>query len=211
MEFITGVFVGLTALVWWEILGIVVLGFWLFAGAAFDRRENNSVPLWIAAAIVMIVAAFSTGSFSGFWATVTGMSFWKSVGLYLLIGLAYSWAIEFTFAVRRASKKYAEEWKYFVSLRKDELSTDSIDNFCMERRNRNLMVHLERNGLTVEPKLNKPVLVDNITVWTLLWPAYLVSLILGDLIFNIVESLVDLMSNLGSRFVKFMFRDTFKI
>jgi hypothetical protein len=59
--------------------------------------------------------------------------------------------------------------------------------------------------------VNRRVLVDNVSAWTLLWPAYAVSLIIGDLFNQVIEFVVDVSTKLSGAAVRFVFQNTFKL
>ena len=66
-------------------------------------------------------------------------------------------------------------------------------------------------SLSIEPSINRGKLADFIGAWTIFWPAYVLERIIGDLLVRLWEHLADLFTHLGARFVKFTFRDVFKI
>jgi hypothetical protein len=63
----------------------------------------------------------------------------------------------------------------------------------------------------VEPEIQKGQLFSRLTVWILFWPAYMLSLLLGDIIEYVVSNLKALLVTLSNRFIKYVFADTFKI
>lgn len=72
-------------------------------------------------------------------------------------------------------------------------------------------------GLTVneaetapEPKIHKKTLAESIGAWTFMWPAYLVSLVLGDLLTEVFNTLADFLVSISGRFVKLSFSNVFK-
>ena len=71
-------------------------------------------------------------------------------------------------------------------------------------------LQLAKNGIDVEPKINRSELAANIGVWTLFFPAYAVSLVLDDLLDKIFEVVADVVANISGRFVRITFSDVFK-
>lgn len=71
-------------------------------------------------------------------------------------------------------------------------------------------VRIVANGMTPEPKIDKAQLAEHIGAWTFFWPAYAVSLVLGDLLTEIFTWLTDALVKLSGRFVRMSFSDVFK-
>jgi hypothetical protein len=71
-------------------------------------------------------------------------------------------------------------------------------------------LQLAKNGIDIEPKINRSELAANIGVWTLFFPAYAVSLVLDDLLDKIFEVVADVVANISGRFVRITFSDVFK-
>lgn len=63
----------------------------------------------------------------------------------------------------------------------------------------------------VEPIVNRARLSAFIGAWTFLWPAYAVSLVLGDFLVEVFRVIGDFFSKIGGRFVRFTFADVFKV
>ena len=63
----------------------------------------------------------------------------------------------------------------------------------------------------VSVSINRGRLADFIASWTLLWPAYGVSLVLGDFVIEAFRMVGDFFATLGGRFVKLTFADVFKV
>lgn len=219
---------GIAALVWWEIALVVLLGLFLIAGTYWDRTSRGSGPMWVAALVVVVIATLSMG-FTPALDMVMGAEFWKNVALYLGIGLVYSWAVEFFFSVRRASRSYRERWESVVQGDKnlraylynpegcgsEVKSAAAVETRRFHDRNdtktRLIGIDLSADQLSVTPRVNRRVLVDNVSAWTLLWPAYAVSLIVGDLFNQVIEFVVDVSTKLSGAAVRFAFQNTFKL
>lgn len=74
-------------------------------------------------------------------------------------------------------------------------------------------ISLELNETTfeVQPAVNRARLASFIGAWTFLWPAYAVSLVLGDFLVEVFRVVGDIFSKIGGRFVRFTFADVFKV
>lgn len=227
MEFILAIVAGLFA-TWYIGAAVVVMALWVIIGTAYDRSDNTSAAMWIGVIGAIIVTLAIMGLAPAV-AMVTSAAFWQNVLVYLGIGLAYSWAVEFFFAVRKASKNYSALWASHVKDSKElrhyfnnsadatpamlQSAKDSVDRFVSynHRSGRLISIATAENGLSIEPRTNRRELVSSISAWTLLWPAYAVSLIIGDLFKQLIELIVDMTSKLSTGFVRWAFRDTFKV
>jgi len=74
-----------------------------------------------------------------------------------------------------------------------------------------LQIELNPETMVVEPTVNRSRLASFIGAWTFLWPAYAVSLLLGDFLVEVFRVIGDVFSKLGGRFVRFTFADVFKV
>lgn len=66
-------------------------------------------------------------------------------------------------------------------------------------------------GVEIEPQVNRLELAEHISAWTFLWPAYAVSLILGDFLTEVFRVISDVLVNISGRFVRMSFANVFKI
>ena len=89
-----------------------------------------------------------------------------------------------------------------------KLTNDFVGRYSF--RNRIIEIKVASDKVSVEPKVNKVELSEHITAWTFLWPAYAVSLILGDLVVEIFNALADLLVKISGQFVKISFANVFK-
>ena len=219
---------GIAALVWWEIILVVLLGLFLIVGTQWDRASARSGPMWIAALAVVVIATVSMG-FTPALDMVMSAEFWKNVALYLGIGLVYSWAVEFLFAVRRSSRFYRERWASAVQgdknlrayLYNPEGCSDEVKSAAAAEtrrfhdrtntKSRLIGIDLSADHLSVTPRVNRRVLVDSVSAWTLLWPAYAISLIVGDLFSQVIKFVVDVSTKLSGAAVRLAFQNTFKL
>lgn len=74
-----------------------------------------------------------------------------------------------------------------------------------------VQVKLDPDTFQVQPTIERRRLADFISAWTFMWPAYAVSLILGDLLVEGFRLVGDVFSQLGGRFVRIAFNGTFKV
>lgn len=77
-------------------------------------------------------------------------------------------------------------------------------------KNRIIEIQLAADKIGVEPKVNRLELAEHIGAWTFLWPAYLVSLVIGDLLTEVFRSIADFLTHISGRFVKLSFANVFK-
>ena len=88
-----------------------------------------------------------------------------------------------------------------------------VDAFISNNSQRNgSFIGIVKNaeGFAPEPKINKLSLSASLGAWTFLWPAYAVSLILGDLLTELFSILADFVVNISGRFVRASFSNVFK-
>lgn len=76
-------------------------------------------------------------------------------------------------------------------------------------KNRIIEIQLAEH-IGVEPRVNRLQLAEHIGAWTFLWPAYLVSLIIGDLLTEVFRTIADFLTHISGRFVKLSFANVFK-
>lgn len=69
----------------------------------------------------------------------------------------------------------------------------------------------EGDKLSVEPKVDKVELAEHVGAWTFLWPAYAISLIIGDLLTEVFTAIADFLASISGRVVKAAFSDVFKV
>lgn len=94
------------------------------------------------------------------------------------------------------------------------VAKDLVDSFVTHNSGRPSygFVGLKANesGSAPEPVIDKVELAEHIGAWTFLWPAYAVSLVLGDLLTEVFNWLTDTLVKLSGRFVRMSFSDVFK-
>jgi hypothetical protein len=87
-----------------------------------------------------------------------------------------------------------------------------IDGFIANQRRRYGFVSLTTSAAgTPEPLIDKLELAESIGVWTFFWPAYAVSLVIGDLLTEVFNVIAEFLVKISGRFVRFSFADVFKL
>lgn len=165
--------------------------------------------------------------------------FLKMIGLYLLIGLGYS-VVEFMIEVRRAKTFWSSRWELFKKTSKREFEqayvaaarkqsgkrieefdastltppvqapSEVMKEFVSAHWNSGTIIGISLEDDKLEPKLRKSALAEHVSVWTIFWPFYLVSLIIGDLLVEVFSLIATIITGLSGRFVKLAFRNVFK-
>ena len=92
-----------------------------------------------------------------------------------------------------------------------EAARTETDRFVSRNQNRHSIVMLAvgEDG-TPQPRINKVELSEHIGAWTIFWPLYAISLVLGDLLTEIFNQLSEFFVSLSGRFVRMSFKDVFK-
>lgn len=193
------------------LLELVLLSVFVIASViaiTFDRKGHEEVKWWtfVLGLIVLVFFTWPDWTFAGVWETIKGPAFWGNVGIYLGIGLVYS-LVEFTLAVRRAARYYADQWaktKNTASPTADATTVlrAFINTTYTPKDAQFVKVVASNDSVLPEPKIDKEELTAHVGAWTVWWPAYAVSLILGDLLTEVFQ--------ISSRFVKMAFKDAFK-
>jgi hypothetical protein len=220
MEFFGFVFSGLALAV------ALVLLLVLIVGCAFDRRgQHASVKWWTFAVIAILGAAWQfdgikTALTDGDWVGVVfNPGFWKTVGIYAGAGVLYS-ILEMAITVRKSRTYMADVWANFQKRWNTEQGAMEaareagkpaqsvfVDYYGSTRY---AFVGLELKDGKIEPKLNRTSLSGHITTWTLFWPAYAISMIFGDLIVEIFNTIADFLASISGRAVRRFFSGTFE-
>lgn len=76
-------------------------------------------------------------------------------------------------------------------------------------RERNRLVFIKLEEGAIVPNINKRELIESIGCWTLFWPAYAVSLVLGDLLTEIGRRFADVFVALSRGLIRRTFSKTF--
>lgn len=67
------------------------------------------------------------------------------------------------------------------------------------------------NDFSITPVINRGYLSACVGAWTVFWPFYLISLVIGDLLTEIFDRVAEVIAALSGRWVRLIFRDTFKV
>lgn len=219
-------FLGCTLSVWAAIaIGVFFLAFVLSCTADRHGQAGAKWGVLALAIVVFVLWQWVAGDMS--WAVLLSASFWRNLGFYLAIGLGYS-LVEFFFEVRRDSRQWGKDWETFkaneairegrpdrgsqgVGLHQNKPENQTLEQrFVSNRRNTERLVNVTLNEGRIEPVINRKVLAENISCWTLFWPAYAVSLVLGDLLEEIFRKAADFFVMVSGRFVRATFAKSFK-
>lgn len=124
---------------------------------------------------------------------------------------AYSAVIEGEASVKREAKDAYEaaEAALATSLSKSKAASAAIESFVTSYKTRNRVVQLERDALNILPKINKLELSEHVAAWTIFWPAYLISTVLGDLLTHIWDAIAEFLTTFAGKYVKSVFKDAF--
>lgn len=89
----------------------------------------------------------------------------------------------------------------------------SVEDYVRRKFNSSRIIYLkhEDNSVDVTPAVNKRALVNHVGAWTIFWPFYLVSLVLGDIVAEIFEHVAEFLTRISGRVVRATFADVFKI
>ena len=84
----------------------------------------------------------------------------------------------------------------------------SFVEFARETRLRRAAVSVKGEFTT---RHAKEILATNVGAWSMFWPFYLMSLIVGDLLAEVFNAVAAVIVSMSGRFVKAVFKDTFKL
>ena len=197
------------------LFGFLIL---MVIGCSIDRRGAPAMKWWVAAIAIAAVTwyAWSDLTLAGMVALLTSPAFWVPVGGFLALGLLYS-VFEFLYTIRTTARDAGEFWK------KRKPNVEAPD-FASELRYRvadlntnyghNVsFLDFEGNSSTadVSTTINRGRLAGFLTAWTIFWPGYLLSFVIGDMVTEFFRALADKFGQLGQRIVDSTFADTFKM
>lgn len=218
----------------------IIAGFFIIAmvvGCTFDRRQNESPKWWIffIGLAAYTIYSWSTGyrfSWESFWAA----DLWRAIGIYLAIGLGYS-VLEFLLDVRRSVRYWKAKWtahrayqdgkskklgwqpedeKVMVKVSRPDPTDIATDFVSTASRSTGRIIGVAINPDAkgsddlIVPKIDRGELAEHIGAWTIFWPFYAVSLIIGDLVMEISRVLAGVFAKIAGRFVRMSFSNVFK-
>lgn len=206
----------------WAAIGLGVLLLALVVACTLDRRDIAAPKWWVLVLGLVVFGIWTWGDLR--WSMFASAAFWKPVGLYLAAGVFYSF-FEFFFQVRKESRTWKDRWEYFKtheSKRREQAGPAASEKRSLEEaffddNARNGKLHqsalvrmtVDENKKPV-PVIDRTALTKGVTVWILFWPAYAISLVLGDVLAEFFERFADLLVKLSSGMVRRMFANSFK-
>lgn len=120
---------------------------------------------------------------------------------------------------RDEDHEYHHKGSVHSLLAKDLDNDPTLSTLAAECRAR-FVTQTSCSGLLVKPisvngqidvKVNKPLVALSVGPWVVFWPFYLFSLIIGDLLAEVFATFADYLSTLGGKYVRMVFKDTFKL
>lgn len=197
------------------LFGFLIL---MVIGCSVDRRGAPQMKWWVA--LIAIGAtlwyAWSDMTFAGLLAFATSSAFWVPVGGFIGLGLLYS-IFEFLYTIRTTAREAGEFWK------SRKPNTEAV-HFADELRYRvadlngafgsNVsFLDFEGNSSTAEvhTTINRRRLAGFLGAWTIFWPGYLLSFVIGDMVTEFFRVLADKFGQLGQKVVDSTFANTFKL
>jgi len=115
-------------------------------------------------------------------------------------------------------KAKGKDSKHFGTVN-DELKSFSVSGLSRDRDYHDIFVSLDPvinvdidfTTYEVSPSVNKKALAESVGVWSLMWPAYALSMVFGDLLTEVFNAVAEFFVKISGRFVKLTFADVFKI
>lgn len=201
----------------------------MVVGCSFDRRHSEASKWWVfwIGVIGFTIYQYYQGHTTDWKTTLFNAELWKFFGIYLAIGLGYS-ILEFMLEVRRSVRRLSVAWAQYksshefrqrhLSAVEDKVGTGDLtaNSFVADQgRYKNQIIGVEINpdlnsNDKILPKVNRIELAESIGCWMIFWPFYAVSLIIGDLVFEIARAVADVIAKLSGRFVRMAFKNVFK-
>jgi hypothetical protein len=213
----------------------------LVVGVTYDRRGVARYKWYVVAAglVALVACVWSDGGLAGLtWegalAAATSSALWVPVAWYAGLGLAYS-VVEFLLSLRRSNRRHGAAWAAFMAsspsqagtgfdtvgrllaAAADPEATDDVQRaakYEIDRfvdRDGDPLFALERKGLAIDTSVNRGNLAGFVGVWVPMWPAYAISMVLGDLLTELGRAVADAIANMSGRLVRRVYADTFTI
>lgn len=111
---------------------------------------------------------------------------------------------------RRRGEDY-QEHKHAIELTKGFADNPRSFNWYRRQEARIVGVEIGQDKLSIGPKVDKGELAEHVGAWTFLWPAYAISLIVGDLFAEFFSLVGSMLAAVSGRVVKFTFRNSFDV
>ena len=215
----------------WAAIGAGIFILLMIAGCSLDRHDSISMKWWVFVIGTAAVAVLTKPWLD--WQMFLARDLWVYVGTYLVVGLVYS-GLEFFLNVRRAARKWADKWASFKTSNYAEFlekehngagANSAVKNMAkafIERWSREyrgpsdiigvrVVDNVETTQSPIEPYVNRITLARNIGSWTIFWPFYAISMIIGDLLMEVFHYAADFMTYISGRFVRMSFKNVFKL
>lgn len=228
------------ALGWFNLFLILLFVFAETITVTHDRRHiNEDEKWWVLSAGFLLFLVFFRNYPSEIGAVLT-WKFWEPVFVYLGIGLLYSiieflfevrreavfYAAEWQkhFKVAAAATTYSHAGTFtlqeiFVDVgdkgacsRHFNAAHDTCMSFIRKHMHDDRIIKLKPDESAIYPTAHvyKAELIGHISAWTLLWPFYLLSLVLGNLLTQFFHAVVNALVRFSGAFVRLNFANTFK-
>ena len=222
-----------------HLLGLFVLFVLFCVSTSYDRRGSSTFKwlLLLGTAITVGVVISPNWNFQTAKDFVLSSALWIPVITYAVLGLMYS-GVEFLLTVRKGVREIAVRWASYLKQRgngytggattpingdviakaKEADATDEdireaaglCTSFAANARYNFIGFESPKGKLDIEPKIDRLDLSQYIGAWVVFWPFYLVSLILGDLLSELFQSIADFIAERCGRFVRNAFSGVFK-
>lgn len=211
-----------------------------FAVRSDRGRDNFSKwAVTISGITIFAVVLVMTGNFNV--DPFLTQDFWINVLKYLGVGLMYAVLIELPVRIRRASKEVKEAWKIFLDeelyfqgaaqnpeqitmlqgiTRVNDGSIDvehlrriklKVSNFALANISDLVYLKVLDDGVSISPSLKRESLSNDLFNWTIFFPAFAASLVFGDILMSVFNTISNLASSLIDRMLKFAFSDSLKV
>jgi hypothetical protein len=93
-----------------------------------------------------------------------------------------------------------------------EIGKSLISSYVRSQRGDKIVeASISSTGLSVEPSINKKELADTLSAWTILWPFYALSWVLGDLLTHVFRLIANTFVRFSQKMLQSAFSDTFKV
>lgn len=140
---------------------------------------------------------------------------WLPLFAYLGIGLLYS-VLEFFLDTRKAAKYFADKWDKFNAGQTDVNPANqgirgflNIQNGNYHKDSKIIKLTSNLDFTAITPVVNPEVLSFHVTAWTLFWPFFLLSMLIGDVVLKSFKYLSALMIKISTVWVKSLFKNAF--
>ena len=208
-------FLGFTLSVWVAI-GLGVFFVAMVVACNLDRHRHESLKWWVFALGLIAVGVLVWRDPNLGWQVVFTAGFWKAAGAYLGLGVLYS-LVEFRFQIRREARVWAQRWEHFQvhwspspNARQDQdIRSAFVDHSNSRYSGAYLTRMVKAEAGSLAPEIDRKDLSQAIGCWTLFWPAYALSLALGDLLTELWQRMADVLTAISARFVSNTFHKAF--